>query len=327
MILAPELGKLGHTVELAVLRGGGPLTSAVQAAQIPLHELSQPHHVPFHCIGTLENLLRSKNFELIHAWRLPTMRVIGTLRLGRTHRPRVIISQMERGGRWNPLDRLLRQKADRVIPELGPPNAVPLAVSMPIGPIPSLEVSLPDDTRWMMALGQLTADHGFRDAIWAFDVLKFVYPDIHLVVVGDGPERDRLVHFSHRLGGHDIRTHFVCAHPSAAMWLPQATVVWVPSRRLCGEQVVLEAQDAGVPVVASQLPSMSTLITNKLTGILVKPGDPVGLAMATRPLLDDPSLGGPMVAAAKSQLSKHQPGVVAHQWVEVYRETCQGAVD
>ena len=86
------------------------------------------------------------------------------------------------------------------------------------------DVPLPDGAPWLMTLGQLTADHGFRDAVWAFDVLKFVYPDIHLVIVGDGPERDRLVHFSHRLGGHDIRTHFVRAHPSAALWMQQATV-------------------------------------------------------------------------------------------------------
>jgi hypothetical protein len=327
IILAPELHKLGHRLELAVLRGGGPLTAAVQAAEIPLHELSQPHHVPFHCIGTLEKLLRSVHFDLIHAWRLPTIRVIATLRMARTNRPRVIVSQMDRGGRWNPLDRLLRPKADRVVPDLGQPNAVPLAVALPDRPIPPLDAPIPAGSRWIMTLGQLTPDHGFRDAVWAFDVLKFVYPELHLLIVGDGPERNRLVQFSQRLGGKDIRTHFVGAHPDAALWMRQATVVWVPSRRPCGEQVILEAQASGVPVAAAQQPTFVDIIADQVSGILVKPGDPVGLAMATRPLLDDPARCAPIINAATNQLSHHHPSVVAHRWAQIYCETCQRPVD
>lgn len=326
LLLAPVFRARGHTIEVGVLRSGGAFTSSFHSAGITLHELSSPHDVPFRAIGELEKLLRGTSFELIHAWRLPSMRTMATLRLARSHRPRLVVSQLERGGRWNPLDRLLRQKADRVVPDLGDPRAVPLAVASLNDEKLPLDLALPENARLIMALGELTPEHGFRDAVWAFDVLKFVYPDIHLIIVGDGPEHDRLVHFSQRLAGTDIRTHFVRGRPDAARWLTQATIGWVPSRKPCGEQVLLEAQSVGVPVVATGLPGVSSLIADQTTGVIVKVGDPVGLAMATRPLLDNASIREKLVAAAQLRLSNHRPEVIADRWLQIYDETRHGAV-
>src|SRR5205823_1577696 len=114
-----------------------------------------------------------------------------------------------------------------------------------------------------------------------------------------GPDRGRLARFARSInpaGGH---VHFLPARPDAAALLARADVVWVPSRAECGRQVVLEAQAAGKPVVASALPGLAALVADGRTGRLTPPGDPAELARRTRPLLADPASAGRLGAAGR----------------------------
>src|SRR2546423_826934 len=54
---------------------------------------------------------------------------------------------------------------------------------------------LPPSARLIVCVGALTPAHGFRDAVWGFDVLRYACPELHLVIVGDGPERTNLERF------------------------------------------------------------------------------------------------------------------------------------
>jgi glycosyltransferase involved in cell wall biosynthesis len=54
--------------------------------------------------------------------------------------------------------------------------------------------------------------------------------------------------------------------------------------------VVLEASAAGVPVVATAVGGTPEVVVAGETGLLVTPGDPVGLAAALRQMLADANL-------------------------------------
>src|SRR5262249_15282958 len=178
----------------------------------------------------------------------PAWRAAATLPR-RSTGPTLVVGQPLRGGRPLPLDRWVLRRADRIVAE----NAaeadaaraarvsfdrlatIPLAVSAQ----PTAQTALPSEipprnASLILCVGPVRPGHAFRDAVWAFDVLRYVYPDFRLVIVGDGPALPGLRRFTSAVGQADGRIHFVPARPDAAGLLSRATVVWVPSRTDCG---------------------------------------------------------------------------------------------
>lgn len=113
-------------------------------------------------------------------------------------------------------------------------------------------------------------------------------PDMGLVVVGDGPERERLEALAERLGVSD-RVHFAGSRSKAeTLGLMSACNFFVLNSTYEGlPHVVLEVMALGLPVVATAVGGTLEVIKDGETGILVSPeGD--GLIRALRRLVDDP---------------------------------------
>jgi glycosyltransferase involved in cell wall biosynthesis len=142
---------------------------------------------------------------------------------------------------------------------------------------------------------------GFRDAVWALDILHYLYSDLHLVLVGNGSDRVRVAHFAQSVGTAE-RVHFLGRVDSVGPLLRRAAVVWVPSRNQGGICAALEAMAAGRPVVATRTGGLDEIVINGLTGFLVKPGDKAGLARQTRLLLDDPALAARLGEAGRQRV-------------------------
>ena len=163
----------------------------------------------------------------------------------------------------------------------------------------------------------IEAGHGFREAIWAADLLRYVVDDLRLVIVGHG-DRSGLDRFARGLNPAGGRVFFLPARPDAAALLARADVVWVPSRSDCGRQVLLEAQAAGRPVVASALPGLAARIADGRTGLLTPPGDPRELARRTRTLFDDPALAERIGTAARAAVAGYTPANAAAVFNAIY---------
>jgi glycosyltransferase involved in cell wall biosynthesis len=65
---------------------------------------------------------------------------------------------------------------------------------------------------------------------------------------------------------------------------------------------ILEAQSAGLPVIATQVGGVPEIIRDNLTGLLIPPGDPAALACAIEKLYRDRQLGNRLAASARQQL-------------------------
>jgi glycosyltransferase involved in cell wall biosynthesis len=163
---------------------------------------------------------------------------------------------------------------------------------------------LAPQARVLLGVGPLATHKGFRDAIWAFDILRFLYDDLRLVLLGDGPGRAALEHFA-RAAQVAHHVHFLGAVGPVGPWLERAEVVWVPSLRPAGVGAALEAMAAGRPVVASDLPELREVVAEGETGLLFKPGDKAALARQTRGLLDDAGLRRRLGAAGWEHARKH----------------------
>lgn len=144
---------------------------------------------------------------------------------------------------------------------------------------------------------------GGKDGIWAADLLKCVRDHTHVLLFGDGPLRWRLDRFRWQTETED-RVHFV-DESRFAEFLPHLFCFWHPSHTAGGVQSLLSAMAAGVPVVASDLPSHRQLVSDCETGMLVTPGNRGSLARKTDLLLRDNRLRMRICRGARQHAASH----------------------
>jgi glycosyltransferase involved in cell wall biosynthesis len=161
-------------------------------------------------------------------------------------------------------------------------------------------LAIPESGRLILAAGRFRPTDGLKAAVWAFDVIKYAAPDLYLVLVGDGPERDRLERFGKALGFDDYRVRFAGERADRPAVIGLAEVVWVTHDR-GGTAAALEAMAAGRPVVAVRTPDLAEVVEDGVTGRLIPPGDRVRLAAVTHELLERPADAAALGAAGRDR--------------------------
>jgi N-acetyl-alpha-D-glucosaminyl L-malate synthase BshA len=108
-----------------------------------------------------------------------------------------------------------------------------------------------------------------------------------LVLVGDGPERPRVVERAEALGLAD-RVLFLGKHASVDELLSCADVFLLPSANESFGLAALEAMASGAPVVATRVGGLPEVIPDGDAGYLVPVGDVDAMAEAALEVLEDP---------------------------------------
>ena len=149
----------------------------------------------------------------------------------------------------------------------------------------------------LIAIGRFVKKKGFEFLLQAFKEFLTEYPKSQLVLVGEGPECDKLVKITQR---HNIgqKVHFTSwlKHDQLLLKLSQADLLIVPSV-IGGDKdqdgipnVILEAFMLEVPVVASDLAGINEAVIEGQTGVLAKPGCTPELKAAIVRLLSNSKL-------------------------------------
>lgn len=153
--------------------------------------------------------------------------------------------------------------------------------------------------RHILAAGGFDAVANLKHIIWAFDVLKYAHPELHLVLLGDGPQRPHIERFAHTLGFDDLRIHCVGFQQDITPYLQQAVQVW-GSHTHGGIKFLLEAMTSGVPVIATRTSDSERLIRDGANGALVPTDRPVEMARAAHTLLASPERAQALVVASQA---------------------------
>jgi len=314
-----------HSIRVCCLGGEGPWAQRLRAQGKHVECLNRTRVFDPTPLLKLRRLLKSEPPDLIHAWGLPPLRSLGLI--ARRWLPRTLVSlrlphQLKGVNRF---DRWLLTRVHKVVAsskfemaqcrELGVPESSIAYI------VPGVEVqshSSPADGKHIMCLGELTQRKGFRDAIWAFDILYYLFRDTRFSLVGDGPQRDYLHWFVTCLArNNEIAFHG--AREDAAALLADANVFWAPTVAGNSRQVVLEALAAGRPVVTADHPVLREIIADGQTGFLVPPGDQIAVCKRTRSLLLDPAMAKQIGASARAHVAKYfAADAFAQQWFEQY---------
>lgn len=160
--------------------------------------------------------------------------------------------------------------------------------------------------RRLLCLGRLVNEKGFDLMLDVLPVILRRFPDLRLIVAGDGPARAQLERLAVKLGIAGA-VRFVGAVPPRRVpaLMCQATLVVMPSRWLeAFGLVALEAGWMGRPVVAARVGGIPEIVVHGQTGLLFEKEDRRGLSEAIEFLLNHPERIVAMGGAARSRVEE-----------------------
>jgi len=187
------------------------------------------------------------------------------------------------------------------------------------------EFGLADDEAVILSVGRVSQEKGHADLIRAAAALAAMSgaPQFRVVIVGDGPERERLAQLATQLG-IEKRIAFAGFQRDTKPYYAMATAVAVPSHSEGSPNVVLEAMAAGLPIAANAVGGVPEILEEGVTGLMVPPRNPDAMAKALLRILSDAELRLRLGAAARARAeSSHAPVAYRRTLVEFYQNTLE----
>jgi glycosyltransferase involved in cell wall biosynthesis len=174
----------------------------------------------------------------------------------------------------------------------------------------------------IFACRQLFPRKGIRFLLEAAAQLKPQFPDLQVVLAGDGFERPALAQLAEALGiGTNVTFLGWVANSDLPPYYRAAAVSVLPSLEEGFGIPAAEAMGCEVPVVASDAGGLPEVVEDGVTGLVVPRGDSTALARAIGSLLADPERRRRMGQAGRERaLRLFDWDRSAEQFEELYRE-------
>jgi len=173
---------------------------------------------------------------------------------------------------------------------------------------------VPADEFVGLVVGALVPDKGVADAVAA----ALQIDGMHLIVVGDGPERSRLEHMTQ--GSPPNRIHLIGAVRETWSAYAAADVHIFPSRG--GDSMpatLIEASLCGVPSVTTSVGSVGDIVIHERTGLIVD-GGVDHLVHALDRMRTDIDWRSSAGVAARQHCMKFEIGTVTEAWLRIVHE-------
>ena len=158
---------------------------------------------------------------------------------------------------------------------------------------------LPSDAIVVGSLSRLEPHKGVDLLLAATARLAPNWPNLYVLISGDGPENHALNQQAADLGIAN-RVRFLGRYHDAVAYLNQLDVFVFPSRWEAFGLVAAEAMAVGKPVVGTDVGGLPEVIVDKETGFIVPVDDLDQLTMAISTLLSNPKLRQRMGEAGKT---------------------------
>lgn len=358
LFLVPDLSACGDTAAARLLAAGlppdrfrvtvGSLAAAgvpesgeLEAAGVEVRSVPVRHALDVVGVRRLRRFVGEVAPVILHAWGVAAARVARLL-VSRDRSdgnlPRLVVSHAAKpgGGIRGWLAARQLRRADRVIPatradgeryrRLGVPTEqltliAPAAVHPPAvadREAVGRELAIPPASRILVCGGRSEYGVGPKDAIIAFDMLRYDSPDLHLAVVGAGPEARALEQFGRALAFDDFRVRFAPCPGDRVVRLAEVVLAVSPHSAV-GD--ALGAMAAGKPVVGWATPDLAEVVEDRGTGLLVPPGDRAALAAAARTLLENAAYARRLGEAGRARAAdRFSPARMVGQFARLYGE-------
>lgn len=184
-------------------------------------------------------------------------------------------------------------------------------------------VSTPADKHIILNVGRLTARKAQAELIQAMSEVSQVWPNIRLLIAGNGPQQAELERLITDLELEDSVT-LLGLRDDIPKLLAQAQIFVFPSYYEGHPGALIEAMFAAKPIVASDIPVHQETIIHEETGLLVPINDPGAIAQGIIWLLEHPAQAKQMGEQAREvALKRFHIDQIARQHEELYTRLLQ----
>lgn len=198
------------------------------------------------------------------------------------------------------------------------PNGVDPEKYIPATPLQKSELrktlNLPANALIALYVGRIIPEKRPEHLLAIWNNIRRKFPQSILIMVGDGSELDRLR--SLQVNG----VYFTGQVESAEAYMQAADIFVLPSAREGLSNALLEAQAAGLPVVATAIGAAPELIKDGKSGLLVPVDDVISLEKAVLRLFGDVDLRTVLASAGRELvIAKYSLQSTANQLENLYR--------
>jgi glycosyltransferase involved in cell wall biosynthesis len=320
-------------------------TAAMQHANIEFDVILERRKFDWRTIAELQRLIGSKRPDIIWSNSVKSHFLVRLARLNRSARWVAFhhgYTATDRATQFsNQFDRWSLRAADRVLTVCQPfareleskgVRANHIRVQhMPVRPFDIVNSERKDKLRAqlgvaesamvVLSVGRLSNEKGHEDLIRAFRTFLRRTPNIsaRLVIVGDGPERSRLMSLCERFKlGEDVK--FVGHQDDVSPYYSIADLFVLPSHIEGSPIALLEAMAAGIPVIATNAGGVSELVTHETDALLVQKRDIAALSGAISRMLENADLRERLRSSARKVVLLHTPSDYYRSIVSVFDE-------
>ncbi|GAC1564029.1 MAG: hypothetical protein NVS2B7_37980 [Herpetosiphon sp.] len=180
--------------------------------------------------------------------------------------------------------------------------------------------SSPRDAKTVLYVGRLERRKGVAYLLKAWSLIQNQYPDLHLVIGGDGPERKHLQQLSNELALRNVSFLGYVAGASLPPLLHTADIFCAPAVESESFGIILiEAMAAGLPLIAAANPGYSSLLSHHPSNLLVPPAQPRALAGALATLLHAPHYRHTVGFQNAEQARRYDWELIGARIIDVYQ--------
>lgn len=175
------------------------------------------------------------------------------------------------------------------------------------------------EQRTVVFVGRIEPVKGLDVLLRAWLTMQKTVKNAQLIIAGTGDQRDELERLARELG-IDQHVHFPGHVSDVAALLETADLYVQPSHQEGLSNSLMQAMAMSLPVVATRISGNEDLVTDRVSGRLVEPGNPVELAQALCETLENPEEAAHMGRRARQLIEeRYQVDAIIGQLLQAYR--------
>lgn len=176
----------------------------------------------------------------------------------------------------------------------------------------------------LLFVGRLAAVKGVPILFDALQDARQSVPDLHLTLIGDGPERQNLEERAKAMGLSGAVTFAgYRSQAEVATALSETDLLVLPSFAEGVPVVLMEAMASGKPAVATQVGGVGELIQDGVTGRLVPPGDASSISDAIQTSLSDSNWYAQAATIGRAKVAQDFNAATEAAWLAILMISAQ----
>lgn len=170
-----------------------------------------------------------------------------------------------------------------------------------------------------VSVGSFRGQKGYELLVDSFRIFAEEDNEWNLTIVAGGRLQSEIENQIRKYGltGRVNITGYV---KSIEKYLLEASIFLMPSRAEGHPNVVLEAMEAGLPIIAYNIPSISEVVTHELEGLLVNPFDTVEFATSMKQLAQNEIMRKQMSEQSAKKAKYFTVENIAYQWESLFEK-------